>query len=256
MEVVFSILPFPRLLSEKYFSISPMGALLANHNSSQTPAAWSTQLIQNDPLEAYIVFDLAHFKERSLKTYQHEFLWLRVRRRNDAAEQDSPFFLLKVERIIRNHTVLARLGLWGEAIDSVTVLNPNTRAPHTLDTSAPHAAVRLRHYTWLPNQAPSLRRVAAIVENVNILMPTYHLSKASCYSFSRAITETVHSVYGVANQPQPQPRALFTRRTRFFGCFPTLTYKTRSVARKATQIAQAERQVCRLVSSASTITLT
>ena len=74
MEVVFFILPFPQLLLEKYFSISPMDALLADHNRSRTTLEWAGQLTKNDLLEAYIVFDIAHFKEKSLKSYQHEFL--------------------------------------------------------------------------------------------------------------------------------------------------------------------------------------
>ena len=246
MEVVFFILPFPQLLLEKRLSISPMNALLADHNRSRTPAQWCNELTRHDPLEAYIVFDLAHYKERSLKSYQREFLWLRVRRRDGPAEEDAPFWLLKVERTIQNHTLAARLGLWGEATDSITVLNPDTSSPDTLATSDPDAAVCLKHLTWAPPVAPPLRRFSGLVRKVKRSMPRYHFLRASCYSFSTAIIKAVRITYPhgvVVNQDRPP---FLIRRSRLLGCFPTLTYKARAVARHAADLARAENEVCGL----------
>ena len=161
---------------------------------------------------------------------QHEFLWIRARPREQPT--DGPYPLIKEERTIRNNTVMSRLGLWGQTSDSLTILARNTPPPSN--------TVLLRGITWDLDQAPSLRRISALILYINYLMPNYHLLKASCYTFVRAITEAINRyANGVVNNPQTP--FLFPK-SRFLGCVPTPTSRAHYVAQMAVKMLRSQLQ--------------
>ena len=222
MERIFSIPFFAQLLSEKFSS--PMDTLLNSPpGQSLTPEGWSNALALYDGREDYVVTEVEHYKERSFKDVHHEFLWIRVRHREQPT--NDPYPLIRVERTIRNNTVMSRLGLWGPASDSLTILARNTPPPSN--------TVRLRGITWQLDQAPSLRHISTLILDINRSMPDYHLLKASCYTFSRGITEAIDRyTNGVVSQQQTP---FLFRKSRFLGCVPTPTSRAHDVAQRAVQ---------------------
>ncbi|KAH0840159.1 hypothetical protein J3R83DRAFT_1142 [Lanmaoa asiatica] len=96
-----------------------------------TPRAWRDLLIQLVPASErhYVVTDVSRFKKGSLfPNYQHEFIVL-VAHPNPTRPAEVPI-AIQVSRSIRGNVISARLGLWGPADDTVTVLSHSYKTPH------------------------------------------------------------------------------------------------------------------------------
>jgi len=209
-----SLLP----LSEKPIQKLTIQAVLSG---THTPENWVRLVRQNDPNQDYIVTSLSQFKERSVfPDFQHEYIVLYVRAREPTT--NPPIVTaIRVSRTIVNHSLPARLGLWGPLDDTVTVLG-----------DAEHVQIRderVSHLTWAPNEAPDLERVSTFVVWVRRLLPQYCLLKTSCYSFARAISDSVLTcLNGIENIQRPP---FLMRRSHFLHVIPVGITRARGATR-------------------------
>lgn len=202
-DVVYPFFVFPP--PEKLVSI--MQAVL-DGTQCYSPGDWLAIVRQHDPDHRYIVTAVSQFKQRSLfPDFQHEYVLLSVRSRDPTTPTIT---IIRVSRTITNHTLPTQLGLWGPADDSVTVIgNSNHVQIHDK---------RILHLTWAPDEAPDLEQVSMVVDWVHRLLPRYHLFKTSCYSFTRAISDSVHITLNGIEDAQHPP--FFMRRSHFLRFIP------------------------------------
>lgn len=197
-----------------------MQATLSN-TQPHSPGAWLQLVRQRDPDRQYVVTAVSHYKEHSpFPDFQHEYILLFVQDRTPSFQPTIAPLAIRVSRSITNHSLPARLGLWGPADDTVAVLGVATTI-HLPDE-------RLFHLTWTPGCAPSLERVSTFILGVHRFMPQYCLLKTSCYTFARALSSSIHARFNSITQVQ-QPRFL-TRRSYFMHCIPVGITRAQRVA--------------------------
>ena len=225
MEFYFTMCPFLEKVAE-----SPMEAVLSNIQPNP-PRNWLRLIRQHDPNGQYVVIAMSHFKERSTwPDLQHEFLLLFVQLRpppNQLAPTAAPI-AIKVSRTIFDHAILAQLGLWGPAVDTV----------HPTTSTQTEGAERLQHFTWVPHGAPSLANISLIVFLVQKTMPHYRLFTSSCYAFTRAVGRSIDLIFN-GNMIGAGHLPFMIRETYFLHCIPAGIAKAESVAAEVAQDYQA-----------------
>jgi len=206
-ETLFSSFLFPP--PEKPVPQSFMQTTLSNTGQVHSPANWLRLVHQGDPDHHYIVTTLSHYKEQSLfPNFQHEYIVLYIQLR---AQQPPPIITaIRVSRTIANHTPTARLGLWGSAEDTVTILGDITQV------QIPDK--RVLHLTWTPDQAPDLEHLSVLICQIHNSSPRYRLFKTCCYSFARTISDSARATLN-STEHIHQTR-FFTRRSHFMHFIP------------------------------------
>ena len=116
------------------------------------------------------------------------------------------------------------LGLWGPAVDTVTVCNNNAPVP---------SEVQPRTIDWQPHNAPHLRNVFLIIIYIHSRMPRYCLLKTSCYTFGQAIFEAIYTAFN--GHQHPVQETFFTRRSHFLG-FPVGIARAERLAQEVAEL--------------------
>ena len=211
-------------LSTQTFEPTMLSAL-RDASDARSASRWSADLSRLDPgQQQYVVTQVAHYKERPpLPGFQHEFVTLTVQLRPTVQPQppEDPV-LIRVSRTIPGNTILARLGIYGAATDTVEVLG--SAATYHIHHR------RLNHLTWSAEQAPLLVDVAALIAGVHAAIPNYCLLKSSCYAFARAVLESIHYAYYTDDDTE-NGRCFLTKRSYFLGCIPAGITGAQIVAR-------------------------
>ena len=186
-----------------------------------TPTGWRRLLSRLDPQRQYIVTEAAQYKEwPPFPDYQHEYITLTIQPHPSQPQPPEGPVIIKVSRTILGNTISARLGIYGDATDTISILG------RTATYRTHHR--RLNRLTWTPGEAPLLANVTTLIVLIHRAMPTYHLIKSSCYAFARAVIESVHFAYnGTAMQ---NGDSLLTRRSYFLGLIPAGATRAQAIA--------------------------
>ena len=172
--------------------------------------------VENNPEDHHpVVTQVSLYKQRSLwPNFQHEFIVLEIRPHPRAPRPHVAPVTLRVSRNVHANNnwltrALARWGLCGAVHD--TVLNHGYNFP-ILD------GIRLYHIDWQLEDAPRLQYVSAVIYDIHTEMPKYCLLTTSCYTFARAVLETLN---GAFNGPmQDQEAGFLTQQGHFLGVIP------------------------------------
>lgn len=175
-----------------------MQTILTDTNTWWPPTEWMGIIVQHhDPQRQYVVTAISHYKEwPPFPSCQQEYIILVIEPEphHSPGQPQPPEVptVVKVSRTIQGAACLARLGMYGNAVDTVSVLGPVTTI------NIPHNSKCIHHLTWPAKQAPSLvviSRHIAVIHHA--LLPDYYcLLKTSCYSFARAVIDCIYIIHG------------------------------------------------------------
>ena len=147
-----------------------METVLGETGTTWSPIEWATLLSHLDPQQQYIVTEVAQYKKQPpFLSYQHEYITLTIQPCPSQPQPPEGPAIIKVSRAIQGNTICAHLGIYGEAMDTISVLG-STATYHVHH----HC---LYHLTWTPEEAPLLVAVAALIATVHEVIPTYCLIK-------------------------------------------------------------------------------
>lgn len=214
------------LLSKKLF---PMQSILTDNQTQWTPPEWRQTLARYDPQQHYVISHAYHFKERKpFPDFQHEFVLLVIQPGVALPQPAIASAVVKISRSIRGNGLLSRLGLYGTADDTITVLG------HNVDIEAlvtPGLHKMLHHLTWDPHPEtrPSLADASIFISHIHQSLPHYSLLRTSCCTFARALFECIHLAFDGGEEPQ---RGCFlTRQSYFLSVIPSGTSIAQDLAR-------------------------
>ena len=203
---------------------SPMETVLSVMQS-HSPGAWLRLVRENDPDQHYVVTAVSHYREKSpWPDFQPEYLALVVQPHPDEPQPVIAPTLIKVSRNVLGHALPARLGLWGSADDTVTVMGP--AADIQLHDKLLH------QLTWAPKDAPRLKCISRFMACIHYDLPesSFRL-KISCHGFVRAILETIHIAFnGIVGTRQPR---FLTANARIVHLIPPGTTRVHAIAQMA-----------------------
>ncbi|KAF8440890.1 hypothetical protein L210DRAFT_3538724 [Boletus edulis BED1] len=208
--VSYPSLPF-FLTSKKLIFMESMEDVLSN-TQSHSLLEWLRLVQQHDPNEGYVVTAVRHYKERHFM--QREYIVLSVHLR--PPEPTAVPTILCISRTIIDHTLSARVGLWGPAYDTVAVEGP-------ADQFHPGDDKLLYRLNFSYATAPSLHGISRKIYRVHAAMPRYHLIKYSCYSFALAVRRTIELIYDGVNGAQLHDHDSLIRQSHLLRLIPTPT---------------------------------
>ncbi|KIJ14611.1 hypothetical protein PAXINDRAFT_12709 [Paxillus involutus ATCC 200175] len=198
-------------LLPKYFDLYPqvlppltsktMDALFSTPRN-YTVRTWCDAILpltpaQPSPIE-YLLTDARHYKYR-LNMVQHEYMLLYILRSAPFSPQtphENLRYCMKVSRTIQvDETAgkpgrLARMGIFGPAIDEVEILPQGPLGANSQDRH--HLLSELK---WGLVAAPPITKISEILLYISNSKPTYNLFSTQCYFFSRAAYETFKGIY-------------------------------------------------------------
>lgn len=178
------------VLPEKPPTVTPpMQAILMDTNARAqlSTTQWNAIIAEQDQ---YVVTEVSHYKEQALlPNWQHEYVVLRIQLHPDQPAAEAPI-LVRVSRTIQGTSCLARLGVYGKAHNTASILGRHA-----------DNVTQLSQLTWADcDRAPSLTDISKLINSVHDSMPEYCLFRMSCYSFAHAVIHAIYLSYNGAQQ--------------------------------------------------------
>ncbi|KAF8345370.1 hypothetical protein F5887DRAFT_966480 [Amanita rubescens] len=186
----------PPFLYKPFFTtatvLTGLGEQLAQGQDLQH---WFHLLVAQDPITRHLIVTRASFnKQRSVwPDFHHEYITLEVTTHPSQPQPEPP---LDPVTLLVSRSVQSTLGLFGPALDTITIRDPNALVMNE---------IQLHTIEWQPNDAPRLR-------NIFLLINT------SCYTFARAVLEAINSAFN--GHQGHQQEGFFTRQSYFLGFIP------------------------------------
>ncbi|KAF8345388.1 hypothetical protein F5887DRAFT_966570 [Amanita rubescens] len=182
---------------------------------------WSRLLVAQDLITRHLIVTRASFnKQRSvLPDFQHEYIMLEVTTHPSQPQPEPP---LDPVTLLVSRSVQSTLGLFGPALDTITIHDPNALVMNE---------IQLHTIEWQPNDAPRLRNIFLLIMSIHDRMPRYCLLKTSCYTFARAVLEAINSAFN--GHQGHQQEGFFTRQLYFLGFIPVGITRAHKLAQEA-----------------------